>query len=445
MAATKSKKATDEMLEDMNQFDKACLGSMFRAEMRKSKDRRDWSEAQFDYAYPTGYLSFDFMNGCKVDVRMKDGTEFTYNSIGIVDGTMISMVGRAGCGKSTFAMQALGEIIRPFPRALFIHEDIEGGMSSMRKRQLLKMSEEEFKNKYVCRNTGITTENFLSRIFKIHDIKLENYADYEYDTGLYDPDGNRIFKLEPTVILLDSWAMLMPDEMAETDEISSNMTINSGTKSNTNLIKKIIPKLKAANIILCVINHLLPDPSIMPKKTQTAWLKKGERCPGGETAIYLANNFLRFDDGTKLRDDKDFGINGIHVAIQFVKSRTNESGLSIPMVLNYEIGFDKELSALMLLKEKERIESRGAYYWLDQYPDLKFTQKGFKEKLETNEEFAQAFMIVYMQELEKLISTTSVKSRQKIKDEEESGESEKVVKLDFTSMMMQQMRANIPA
>ena len=44
---------------------------------------------------------------------------------------------------------------------------------------------------------------------------MEKYSDYEYDTGLYDSDGNRIFKLEPTVILLDSWAMLMPDTVAE--------------------------------------------------------------------------------------------------------------------------------------------------------------------------------------------------------------------------------------
>ena len=439
MAATKKKKATDEMLADMNEFDKSCLGGMFRAEMRKSKDRRDYMESGFDLGYSTGFLAFDFANAFQVDVRMKNGTEFSYNSIGMVDGTLTTLVGRAGCGKSTFAMQALGEIIKPFPRALFIHEDIEGGMSSMRKRQLLNMTEEEFKTKYIGRNTGITTESFLNRITKIHDIKMENYSEYEYDTGLFDPDGNRIYKLEPTVVLLDSFAMLLPESIVEEEGISSNMTITSGTKSNTNLIKKIIPKLKAANIILFIINHVLADPSIMPTKAQTAWLKVGERLPGATTAVYLSNNILRFDDGTKLREDKDFGINGIHVRVQFIKSRTNQSGQSIPLVLNYDIGFDKELSALVFLKENERIESKGAYMNLDSYPDIKFTQRQFKEKLQQSPEFAKAFMIVYKEELDKLVSHSKI-TNHKDKNEEESEAT-----FDLTAMMMQDMRAAIPA
>ncbi len=431
-AATKRKKA--DILNEMNQLgDDGFLSSLFREEMRKSSDIRDYTEAQFDVAYPTGFLSFDFMNGCKVDVTMKDGTQFVYNSIGIVDGTMISMVGRSGCGKTTFAMQALGNVIRPFPNALFLHEDIEGGTSSMRKRQLLGMTEEEFQRKYICRNTGISTENFFGRIMKLHDIKMDHYSDYEYDTGLYDSDGNRIFKLEPTVILLDSWAMLMPDTVAEEDGLASNMTVVGVAKSNTQIVRRMIPKLKEANIILCVINHLLPDPSPTPKKAQVAWLKQGERCPGGETAIYLANNFLRFDDSSKLKSDKDFGITGIMVNIQFVKSRTNEAGLSIPMVLNYEVGFDAELSALVLLKEKGRAQARGAYMSFDTFPDLKFTQKGFKNKLQEDPEFLQAFMTIYREELEKLMSTVAVRTRH----EEEK-------KIDFTSLMMEQMRSNIP-
>lgn len=153
----------------------------------------------------------------------------------------------------------------------------------------------------------------------------------------------------------------------------------------------------------------------------------GERCPGGETAIYLANNFLRFDDSSKLKEDKDFGIKGIMVNIQFIKSRTNEAGLSVPMVLNYEIGFDPELSALVLLKEKGRANAKGAYMSFDTYPDLKFTQKGFKNKLSTDQEFLQAFMIVYREELEKLMSSIAVVQRH---DDNEN-------KIDFTSMMLQ--------
>lgn len=436
MAAAKKKRENLEALESMDQFDTSGLAGLFRQEMRKSKDIRDYAESSFDVAYPTGFLSVDFANGAKIDVTMKDGSSFIYNSIGITDGSMITCVGRSGCGKSTFLIQALGEIIKPFPRALFIHEDIEGGLSSSRKRQLLNMTEEEFQQKYICRNTGISTETFFNRINKIHDLKMENYADYEYDTGLYDCDGNRIYKLEPTVVLLDSWAMLMPDTVAEEEGLASNMTVVSIAKTNTQVIRRIIPKLKAANIILGVINHLLPDPSPTPKKAQVAWLKIGERCPGGETAIYMANNFFRFNDKSKLKEDKDFGINGIFVDVEFVKSRTNASGIAIPMVLNYAEGFDKELSALLLLKEKNRAIAKGAYMSFDSFPDMKFTQKGFKQKLQDDPEFLQAFMTVYLEELEKLISHTAVDARARMQQE--------TPKVNFTSMMIDQIRGAIP-
>ena len=70
----------------------------------------------------------------------------------------------------------------------------------------------------------------------------------------------------------------------------------------------------------------------------------------------------------------------------------------------------------------------------DTYPDLKFTQKGFKNKLSTDQEFLQAFMIVYREELEKLMSSIAVVQRH---DDNEN-------KIDFTSMMLQDIRSVIP-
>ena len=379
----------------------SLLVNNFRKEVSKSKDVRMSSEAQFSVAYPSGFLGVDFTNGQQVIVR-KEGQKFTYNSVGFVDGSMISCVGRSGCGKTTFVLQAAGNIVRKFPNAAIFHEDIEGGSSDGRKRQLLRFSEAEFANKYICRNTGITTENFFQRVSMIHDMKLANVGDYEYDTGLLDSNGNHIFKLQPTVVILDSLAMLMPENLAEDDEMAGNMAAPGIARQNTQLIKRIIPKLKAANIIFFVINHLLPDPSLMPKKAQVAWLKQGERCPGGETAIYLANNFLRFDDGSKLKEDKDFGITGIMVNIQFIKSRTSAAGALVPMVFTYDHGFDYELSLLVLLKEKEALES-GAWMKFKKYPDVKFTQKGFKQKLQ-EPEFANVFYEVCFDILNSLIA-----------------------------------------
>ena len=403
----------------------SLLVSNFRKKVSGMKDARISSEAEFGVGYPTGYLSFDFANGTKVRVEKKDGTSFTYNSIGIVDGSMVSCVGRAGCGKTTFVMQTSGEIIRKFPNSAIFHEDIEGGISDMRKRQLLNMTEEEFNERYICRNTGINTENFYERIKIIHDEKINNREDYEYDTGLYDSSGERIFKLQPTVVILDSLAMLMPGDMADDDELAGPMGAAAIARKNTQLIKRIIPMLKIANIIFFVINHILPDPSLMPKKAQTAWLKVGERVSGGETAIYLANNFLRFDDKNKLSADKDFGINGILVDIQFIKSRTNSAGRVVNMVFDYANGFDHELSMYLLLSNTGRIHGSGVGMYLEDRTDMKFSKKTFKKKLATEPEFMQLFAKVSLEALDELINQTAT--------------TEKEFEVDSTSVILDMM------
>jgi energy-coupling factor transporter ATP-binding protein EcfA2 len=408
----------------------SLLVQNFRKKVGACKDKRMSAEKNFDVGYPTGYLAFDFQNGVKVSVSKAD-TSYTYNSIGIVDGSMISCVGRSGCGKTTFVMQCSGNIIRQYPNSAIIHEDIEGGISDMRKRQLLGMTEEEFEKRYICRNTGITTENFYERVKYLHDIKLENPEDYEYDTGLEDAGGNRIFKLQPTVLILDSLAMLMPEDMADGDELAGPMGAAAIARKNTQLIKRIIPMLKMANIIFFVINHILPDPSLLPKKTQTAWLKQGERVSGGETAIYLANNFLRFDDRNKLSEDKDFGINGILVDILFVKSRTNNAGKVVNMVFDYANGFDPDLSMFLLLSNQGRIHGSGIGMYLGDRNDIKFSKKTFKQKLAENQEFLELYSRECLAALEELINKTSVNVLE-----------EKKFTLDTTSVMLKMMREN---
>lgn len=438
MIAEPSQEDIDNMVLDMNLSKKtdssflpqSSLVTGFRKKMSELKDPRMSREAEFDVGYPTGFLGFDFMNGVKVKVQnFETGQTFFYNSIGIVDGTMVSVVGRSGCGKTTFVLQSAGNIVRPFPEGCIFHEEIESGSSAVRKRQLMKMSEEYFNGHYILRNTGITTENFLQRVQMIHDMKVSNRSYYEYDTGLYDTSGNRIFKLQPTVVILDSLALLMPEDIYAEEGISSNMTVVSIAKKNTNLIKKIMQLLKAANIIFFVINHLLPDPSPTPKKAQVAWLRMGERCPGGETAIYLANNLIRMDDNSKLKADKEFGIDGIMVDLEFVKSRTNNAGKKVPMVLSYKNGFEQELSLYVLMKQYGMINGAGAYMYITDNKEYKFTQKGLKEKIRTDVEFRNIFMTEAMNLLSSLVNDCT-----------NYGDTADGPDIDISSMMITQMR-----
>ena len=358
----------------------SSLACAFRDRVSKDKDLRMSSEAKIDVGYPTGFLGFDFMNGYKVH----NNGETKYN-LGISDGSMVMVIGRSGCGKSTFCTQMAANIVRPFKTSTIFEDSIEGGMVKERR---------------------ITAETFLARIKFIHDLKLADPEKYKYDTGYVDEEGNPIKLFEPTVYILDSIALIMPDDLVEEGEVSSNMSVTRTAKVVTDIIRRIIPMLKMANIILVVVNHILSDVSIRPKKADLMYLKQGESLPRGRTVIYLSNTVIRLDD-TKLKADEKFKVAGSLVDVTNTKSRSAGAGQTSTMVFTYDHGFDPELSLFMLLQNNGRVNGAGIGYYFDDRSDFKFSLKGFKEKLRKDPEFYKLFMEVAKSELEKLPSNAN--------------------------------------
>ena len=376
------------------------LASRFRAAMAKSKDPK-MAEAVADVLYPTGFLPFDFLNGYKVHVTPQNGNEYWYNAVGIVDGSSQMIIGRSGSGKTTVAIQMAANIVRRFPGAVIFYDDIEGGSNATRRELLTQFSQDEIDERIIYRNAAVSAENFYKRIIAIYDEKLNNKADYEYDTGLCDSRGNRIFKLTPTVYILDSLALLTPEKLTEEEELSGQMSTTGTAKTNTSIFKRIVPKLKAANIILFTINHINDKVEINPfahTKAQIGYLKQGETLPGGKAALYLANNMIRVDDGAKLKASEGIGVDGKIVDFEIIKS----AGRSVPMVFT-PYGFDDIWSLYMFLKSTGAIVT-GATCYLKGYENMKFRQKEFKEKLFNDQEFAKVFYDVAYNELEKLLA-----------------------------------------
>ena len=371
------------------------LAQQFRDAVSKHKDYRMREESSASVSYPTGFLNFDFMNGKAIHVKTKD-KEVKYYSVGIQDGCLVMLIGRSGCGKTTFAVQTAANIIRPYPNASIYHEDIEGGLSDDKRREILTgFYGEELKDRYIIRNTGITAENFYERVRTIFDLKMKNRAALEYDTGMYDACGNRIYKLEPTVFILDSVALLMPEQYTDEEELSGSMSATAAAKVNSMSFKRIIPMLKSANIIILMINHINKKIDINPMqrtKAQVSYLKQDESLPGGNTIIYLTNILIRFDDNTKLKQDESFGIAGNLVDLTLVKSRNNRAGKSCTLVFNQDTGFDPELSLFIMLKNAKRVNGAGAYLYIGDHSDMKFAQKNFKQKLRESPEFRQVFI-----------------------------------------------------
>ncbi len=385
------------------------LSQQFRDAVSKHKDYRMKDESTASVAYSTGFLNFDFMNGTVVHVKSQE-RNFDYYSVGIQDGCLVMLIGRSGCGKTTWAVQTASNIVRDYPNACIFHDDIEGGLTEYRKELLSGFHGEELNTKYISRNTGITAENFYERLRIIHDTKLENRSSYEYDTGLFDSNGNRIYKLEPTVYILDSLALLMPAQYTEEEALSGSMSATAAAKVNSMSFKRIIPMLKSANIILLVINHINKKIEINPMmhtKTQVSYLKQDETLPGGNTVIYLTNLLLKFDDNSKFKKDEAFGISGNLVDITLVKSRNNRAGKTCTLVFDQDKGFDPELSLFVMLKNAKRVNGAGAYLYLGDRSDIKFSQKNFKEKLHESVELREVFINEVMSMLKEELNEQS--------------------------------------
>ena len=359
----------------------------------------------FDVMYQTGFAGFDFLNGFEVTGYHKDKTKYTYFATGILDGSFNQIIGRSGSGKTTWAIQVAANIIRPFENGFMLVRSIEGGITIPRMETLTGFSQQELFDRVDIANFGVTTESVFDDVHAIYEEKKENSKDYTYDTGLVDSLGQPIIKYVPTVYVLDSIAMLVPERVSDRDDLGGQMDATALAKSNTQLIKRIIQLMKEVNIIFLGINHITQSVEINPmmhSQAQNAYLKQSESIPGGKAMMYLANNIIRFND--KKIKSETFGFNGMETDISLVKSRSNRSQEDyIPLLLDFTNGFNPIISNMLFLKQVGRITARGAYMQIDDHSDMKFTNKKFLEKYFSNEEFREIFDRVCLEALQGLL------------------------------------------
>ena len=146
--------------------------------------------------------------------------------------------------------------------------------------------------------------------------------------------------------------------------------------------------------MLIVINHITTKVEINPYQRSAKdlnYLGNDESCPGGSSVIFLADSLIKLQAGSKLEEDKDYGIKGFMVNGLFLKTRSNEAGRPFELVFNQKIGFDDFYTNFNYLKKEKYLKGNGRAYYFDFDPDTKFTQKNVKELYDTNEEWAKLF------------------------------------------------------
>lgn len=313
---------------------------------------------------------------------------------GLEGGKIITFIGKSGTGKTTLAIQTGCNIVDKYEQSQMIHLDFERATNINRIKTITGWSDKKLKQKYIHMNRHISTESAFKLIKAIADVKLQEKDSLEIPSGMYDDDGNEIMMLPPTVVLIDSLAVMAPNKIEEDSEMGGSMTASAIAKANTQLFKRIVSPLMDANIILIVVNHINAKIEINPMvktQAQVNFLKPDETLPGGNAPIYLSNYIFKLVASKKLEPDKEYGIKGFEVVVELIKSRSAAAGLKFTLVFDQANGFDNLLSNYVLLKDNKLIKGAGRGYYLESCPDVKFSQKTFKEKYYENEELRKAF------------------------------------------------------
>ena len=367
------------------------LATIFREQMKKTKDLSKMSEMTYSVSYGTGFLPLDYATGYVQEVNGMYKFE-----LGLSDGSINTLIGQSGVGKTSLLIAMACNIIKPFRTSSIFVEQAEVGTNIQRIKNLSGIRDDNgFVDRFIVRDAGITVESIFQRVKSIHDIKMSHKDQYLYDTGMVDMNGKPIYKFEPTVFIVDSVKLVLSEQNSSKDN-TDNMTGANDAKANSQYYSKMVPLCRSANIIMILVNHITVkiNTERTPQPSEFPFLGQNEHLGSAKLLHYISNLMLKLVTVGKYvrgKDNNPFDIDGTLVGIDIVKSRTNKSGRQrCVLVFNQEVGFDQELSMFMMLKINGIIEGSGAYLRIPGC-DVKFAAKNFKKILYSNEEFFNAF------------------------------------------------------
>jgi len=188
------------------------------------------------------------------------------------------IIGKSGSGKTTLAVQMGMNIIRNYQNGLMYLFDFEQNNTKERIRSVSGVSEEYYNDHCTILREGITTESVLRTLSKIKEWKLANEKEIAVpnENGIVDPKTGKVINiLPPTVVIVDSLAMMLPADNLAEEDIQGSMSATAIAKVNSQFFKKSVQICNRANIILIFINHITQQISIgvTPVAAQLNYLK----------------------------------------------------------------------------------------------------------------------------------------------------------------------------
>ena len=196
--------------------------------------------------------------------------------------------------------------------------------------------------------------------------------------------------MTPTVIVIDSLALMLPDDTLSTEEIQGSMTATATAKVNSQFFKKAVQIMQQANIILIFVNHITSNVSIgvIPPSAVVNYLKQDEAISGGKAALYVTDTLVKITASSK---DKTYGIKGFEAKVEICKSRHAPAGRSVTMIYDQVNGFRNDLSMLDYIKSNNVLRGNGNGYYFPELPEHKFKMSTFADKIATDPELRKCF------------------------------------------------------
>lgn len=396
------------------------MGLLSQVNTHRKAAKKDDNRVVTELSTPSGFLWLDYANG----VRVTSYDDFDrptghYDLIGLVNGTMTTVIGLSGTGKSALAMSLAASGIYKFGRkSMARHHDIEMATTMQRPVKTLKLPPSLLRDTYEInrlRGAEDITEMFIDHC----EIKLANRKEYTYDTGIRDLYNEPIYELYPSAELIDSFAMFKSKDIdltkkdVDVENVSHNMIAAQSAKLNKAVLGQMVGVGKTANVSLICINHLNPNVNtgFMPKPSQHMYLTQDESMPGGSASIFLANNIIKLKVLKKFdinkNDQAEYGIPGFIVDARLLKSRTNAANLPVELIFDHRIGgFSKTISLLHFAFKHNLLQGNPGKHFLPGMPDVRFSRKNFEEvAMRTGGELLQALYEACLPTLESLLST----------------------------------------
>lgn len=402
-------------------------GIMSKYKELAKKDPLLGGEATLCDTYSSGFDVLDYMNAkYRNDGSLAKGFEA---------GKIIMLVGNSGTGKSTLGLQIGSNFIKNFENSNFFHIDFERAGSDERTYAVTSLTKEDIENdKYVRFDKEISTDSVYHQIFAIRDLKKEAKDELTYDTGLTDANGKPIIEYEPTIEFIDSLALMTKADLENKTEMAGQMDTTAAAKANASLFRRIVNPCSDANIIPIIINHITQkvDISAFAKKAASVnYLKQDESIPGGVTPVYVSSYLLKLVASGKFKENEGYGIKGFEVTIEVIKSRSAPAGSSCKLVFDQVNGFDNDLSNLLYLQNNKLLKGSPRAYFIEDYPDGKFTLKTFKSLKAKDKKFSEAFDN-YMHKT--LLSSLTRKTNKSSLEEENVNEEVNDTKVDVSKL-----------